>query len=255
MRPKKEDGVPVKVEAACFLILAVLSSGCTTRRTVSEHFIFKPPETGDKCYMTWAAGDHWGFLAWAVLDDPSAAPILAMAAGYRADSLPPPGTRVGLPLHRDMEPALENRLSAARIVRDATALRDREENGVLDLLMEAVEIDPDWSVPRTNVALLHIEAGDVHAARNILGPVSRKYTPALLLSKLDWEGGQTESALSHIAEAMTDPDPPPETLAAAGVIYTVLGEFYLASLAWRKLLENPDAPSHLRLLAMEMLLK
>ena len=84
--------------------------------------------------------------------------------------------------------------------------------------------------------------------------MAHKYTPALLLAMLDWEEGLTGSALDRISEAMSEPDPPPETLAAAAVMYTVTGEDYLASLAWRRILENPDAPSAIRLMALEMLL-
>jgi len=39
------------------------------------------------------------------------------------------------------------------------------------------------------------------------------------------------------------------------VMYTVTGDGYLASLALRRILENPGAPSHIRLMALEMLLE
>lgn len=254
---KRKRGSPVKGrKAAAALLTAVLAfSGCTTRRTVRESFVFHPVTTGEKCRMTWQAGDYWEFIAWAVMDDPEAAPILAMSAGYPADSLPPPGTRVSLPLDSDMEEALENRLEAARIVREATALHSEGRDGVIDLLNSAVTKDPHWTVPRTNMALLFLEQGDKESARSILEPVAMKYAPALMLSMLDWEEGLTATALRHIDEAMMNPDPPPEALAAAGVIYTVTGEHYLASLAWRKILENPDAPPHIRIRALEVLLR
>ncbi len=229
--------------------------GCSTRRTVTGHFVFRPPETGQRCRMTWTAGDHWDFVSWALLSDPSAGMTLAMAAGYPWDSLPPAGTRVALPLHADMEEALEARLSAARLVRDATVLYERGEPGVMELLNAAVELDPDWSVPRTNIALLHIQQGQADPARRILAPVAHKYAPALVLAVMDWQEGLTDSALSRISEAMSEPDPPPETLAAAGVIYRVTGESYLAAQVWRRILEDPDAPPEIRVMALEVLLR
>lgn len=241
-----------KASAAC-LMLAL--TGCVTRTTVTGPFVFNTDEAGGRCMMTWASGDYWEFVAWAILSDPSAAGVLAMAAGYPADSLPAPGTRVSLPLNSDMESALERRLASARLVREASALRSQGEQGIMALLEAAVEQDPDWSVPRTDMAILHLESGDRLGAADILAPVAHKYTPALLMAMLDWEDGLTASAMVRISEAMADPDPPPETLAAAGVIYTVTGDTYLASQAFRKILENPDAPSHIRLMAMEMLLR
>jgi Flp pilus assembly protein TadD len=205
--------------------------------------------------MTWVSGDYWEFLAWAILSDPTASDILAMAAGYSPDSLPLPGTRVGLPLSAGMEAPLERRLASARLVRDASAMRRLGDPSVMALLEAAVTADPEWSVPRTDMAILFLESGDRRSAADILSPVVHKYTPALMMAMLDWEEGLTESAMVRISEAMAEPDPPPETLAAAGVMYTVTGDAYLASQAWRKILEDPDAPSHIRLMAMEMLLR
>lgn len=204
--------------------------------------------------MTWEAGDYWGLAAWALLSDTSSTEVLAMSAGYPPDSLPLPGTKVLLPLPAGMEEDLERRMAAARLVRDATTLRREGLPGTLELLERAAALDPGWSVPRTDIALIRLESGDREGAAAILEPVAHKYTPALLLAMLDWEEGLTGSALDRISEAMSEPDPPPETLAAAAVMYTVTGEDYLASLAWRRILENPDAPSAIRLMALEMLL-
>ena len=250
-------GVPVKGPMRAVLAGSVLVSftGCVTRTTVTGQFVFNPAHTGEKCMVTWASGDYWEFLAWAILSDPGASAVLAMAAGYPPDSLPAPGTRVGLPLSGDMEAALERRLASARLVREASVLRRQGNEGVMALLGAAVAEDPDWSVPRTDMAIMYLESGDRQNAEGILEPVAHKYTPALLMAMMDWEAGLTESAMERISEAMADPDPPPETLAAAGVIYTVTGNAYLASQAWRKILEDPDAPSHIRLTAMEMLLR
>lgn len=230
-------------------------TGCVTRTTVTGPFVFNAAQTGERCIMTWASGDYWEFVAWAILSDPTASDVLAMAAGYSPDSLPAPGTRVGLPLSGDMEAALLRRMASARLVRDASVLRRQGDQGVMALLEAAVGEDPEWSVPRTDMAIWFLESGDRRSAAGILAPVAHKYTPALLMAMLDWEDGLTESAMFRISEAMAEPDPPPETLAAAGVMYTVTGDIYLASQAWRKILENPDAPSHIRLMAMEMLLR
>lgn len=233
----------------------LLQSGCVSRTTVTGPFVIRSGPSDERCPMTWVSGDYWELVAWAILADPSAAPVFAMAAGYPPDSLPSPGDRVTLPLSPDMEEALERRLSAARLVRDASALHGTANPESMELLVAAIEMDPEWSVPRTNLALLHLESGDRQAAVSVLAPVAHKYTPALLLATLDWEEGLTWSALSRISEAMSEPDPPPETLAAAGIIYSVTGDSYLAAQAWQRILSNPDAPSHLRLLAMEMLLR
>ncbi|MFO7626772.1 MAG: hypothetical protein R6V62_05905 [Candidatus Fermentibacteraceae bacterium] len=243
------------MRSAVAVSVLVLFTGCVTRTTVTGPFSFNTVHAGERCMMTWASGDYWEFLAWALLSDPSASGVLAMAAGYTPDSLPAPGTRVGLPLSADMEAALERRLISARLVRDASVMRRQGDHGVMALLEAAVAQDPDWSVPRTDMAIMYFESGDRQSAAGILAPVAHKYTPALLMAMLDWEDGLTESAMVRISEAMAEPDPPPETLAAAGVMYTVTGDIYLASQAWRKILEDPDAPSHIRLLAMEMLLR
>jgi hypothetical protein len=240
--------------AVPFILLPVVLSGCATRRTVTETFVIRPPEFSGGCSMTWEAGDYWGLVAWALLSDTSSAAVLAMSAGYSPDSLPLPGAAVILPLPAGMEEALEQRMAAARLVRDATALRRDGLPGTLELLERAVSLDPGWSIPRTDIALIRLESGDREGAGAVLEPVAHKYTPALLLAMLDWEEGLTASALDRISEAMSEPDPPPETLAAAAVMYTVTGEGYLASLAWRRILENPDAPSHIRLTALRMLL-
>ncbi len=244
---------PVRAAVAASVLVSL--TGCVTRTTVTGSFVFNPAQTGERCMMTWVSGDYWEFLAWAILSDPSASAILAMSAGYSPDSLPAPGTRVGLPMSAEMEAALMHRLASARLVRDASVLRRQGDQGVMALLEAAVREDPEWSVPRTDIAIFHLESGDRQSAVAILEPVSHKYTPALLMAMLDWEDGLTESAMVRISEAMAEPDPPPETLAAAGVMYTVTGDTYLASQAWRKILENPDAPSHIRLMAMEMLLR
>lgn len=243
------------MRTALFPCVLLLFAGCVTRTTVTGPFVFNTAKTGDRCMMTWAPGDYWEFIAWALLSDPSASGVLAMAAGFSPDSLPAPGSRVALPLSPEMEQPLERRLASARLVRDASVMRREGAQGVMEMLMRAVELDPDWSVPRTDIAIMHLESGDRTSAAAILAPVVHKYTPALLMAILDWEEGLTGSAMVRISEAMADPDPPPETLAAAGVIYTVTGDTYLASQAWMRILEDPDAPSHIRLKAMEMLLR
>ncbi len=246
---------PALKRLAPFLLLPAVLPGCGTRKIVTESFVMHPPEASGGCRMTWESGDYWGLAAWALLSDTSSASVLALSAGYSPDSLPAQGTRVLLPLPGDMEEALERRMAAARLVRDATALRREGLPGTLELLERAVSLDPDWSVPRTDIAIVRLESGDRDGAAAILEPVAHKYTPALLLAMLDWEKGLTASALSRISEAVSEPDPPPETLAAAAVMYTVTGDGYLASLALRRILENPGAPSHIRLMALEMLLE
>jgi len=250
-------GSAVSARAGCALAVSVLVSltGCVTRTTVTGPFVFNTSQAGERCMMTWVSGDYWEFLAWALLSDPAASGVLAMSAGYPSDSLPEPGTRVGLPLPADMEEALARRLASARLVRDASVMRRQCDPSVMALLESAVALDPEWSVPRTDLAIMFLESGDRRGAADVLEPVVHKYTPALVMAMLDWEDGLTESAMVRISEAMAEPDPPPETLAAAGVMYTVTGDVYLASQAFRKILENPDAPSHIRLMAMEMLLR
>jgi Flp pilus assembly protein TadD len=158
---------------------------------------------------------------------------------------PVPGDLVRLPLDPALEGALQSRLAAARLVREATSVPAAAES----LLLEAVAADGAWSVPRYDLALLMIADGRSAEARGILAPAAGKPRAEMLLAFLDWAGEDLGSAIDHL-ECAAAGDPPAEALAAAATAYMAAGQYYLASRMWLRLLQDPGAPSALRLEAV-----
>ncbi len=216
-----------------------------------------PPEvavtTGPGLEYAWQEGDTWRFLAWAVLDADRGEghETLALTAGFAPGVPPEPGAIVRLPLDPSLAGALESRLAAARLVRQATRMREEGRAGeVPGLLLQAIERDAGWSVPRFDLALLVLEEGLVDSARALLEPVATRPRAALLLGVMDWEGCDLEGAVRHLEEAVAGVDPPPEALAAAAIAQMAAGNRYRASRLWLELLQDPDAPSELRLMGL-----
>ncbi len=239
----------------CTLAIFVLLSASCTRSTVLQSRYVIQAETSEtaesNCVYIWQSGDYWEFLAWALLDDVSASSVLAITSGYSPELLPSPGTEIKIPIPEEYEEAASNRMAAARLVQRATDARQADRNECMDLLEEAIDTDPSWSVPVTNITVLLIEDGRTDEALEMLQPMSHKNTPALVLAGLAWRRGSSECALRHLSEALATSSPTPDVLAAAGIAWSVTGDRERAGNIIRQLLENPDAPSDLRVLALK----
>lgn len=231
------------------LLLLLLS--CTRTTTVSSRYLVSSRDESGRCPYTWQSGDYWEFLAWAILDDPSSASALSVTAGYAPGELPSPGTVIFLPLAPGMEEAASSRMEAARLVREATAAREGSSSEAAALLERASSVDPSWSVPYTNRTVLLLEEDRTEEALLMLEPVSHKATPAMVLAGISWRNGDTRGALEHLAEALATDFPRPEAVAAAGIAWMVTGQVNSAGTMLRRLLENPDAPSLLRVEALK----
>jgi len=228
----------------------VLAAGCTTTTVVQSRYIIAQDTQSSQCPYTWQQGDYWEFLAWALLDDIPSAEVLAITAGYLPDVFPAPGTQILIPLSADLENAAARRMEAARLVKAATELRETDRNGCMQLLRQAEEKDSLWSVPVADITVLLLEDGKTAQALELLDPMCHKNIPALILAGIDWRSGNTDGALRHLSEAMATSNPRPEVLAATGIALAVTGEREQAGNNIRQLLENPDAPSELRVLVM-----
>ena len=199
----------------------------------------------------WRPEDSWGFISWAVMGSPRHASALCLGAGFAPGTLPSAGDSVNLPLAPSLAIPLKARLASARLVRQATEAREGgDRRRACSLLLEAREMDREWSVPVYDLALLYIEEGAYEAAEELMEPVSHKYRIAGLLAWMSWRRGRVDDALSHIQVALMDPHPPPEVLLSAGIIYSVTGNRYQAGLMWRRVLSDPTADSALRLQAL-----
>jgi len=208
-----------------------------------------PIHDAARCTYEWREGDGWAFIAWA-LDIPDGAQPLALQAGYMVDSVPEPGTPIVLPLSQELSEALENRLEAARIVREATeALASGDTLSVYNMLDQAMETDPSWSVPAYNASVLLLAEGHDEQAVMLLEPWSYKYDAALVQSSVAWNRGDSQTAMEEIEITLMDDSPPFEVLAAAALIYTVTGNYYQANIIWRQILASPQADSSIRLMA------
>lgn len=238
------------------IALAVLAFAASCTRTTSVHsrYVIGTATESCQCPYTWHQGDYWEFLAWAILDDPSAGSALAVTAGYTPETFPRPGTVITIPLSEEFQNAALKRMEAARLVLQATELRETDRDRCMELLLRAQELDPVWSVPVTNITVLLLEDGRTDEALELLAPLSHKNTPALVLAGISWRQGDTQSALSHLAEALAADNPRPEVLAAAGIAWSVTGEIERAGSILRRLLENPEAPSELRIRALQFAL-
>jgi len=229
---------------ACVLALAA-SCGRTTVQTLPED----PFREAARCSYEWREGDGWAFIAWA-LDIPDGAMPLALQAGYMVDSIPEPGTVITLPLSQEFDEALKARLEAARIVREATEVLETGDTlRVYNILDQAIQTDPSWSVPAYDLAVLMLAEGRGDEAVTMLEPWSHKYDAALVQSSVAWNRGDSRTALDEIEITLMDDSPPFEVLAASALIYTVTGNFYQANLIWREILGSPEADSAIRLMA------
>ena len=233
----------------------LLLSACSDSRVVQSHYIITDNKEAIGCRYTWQQGDYWEFLAWALLDDVTGASALAITAGYSPEQLPAADTEIIIPIPAEFEEAAEYRMKAARIVEEATEIRETDRSRAMSLLREAARADPSWSVPLTNMAVLLLEDERTDEALLVLQPVAHKNTPAHILACIAWNNGDTNTALGYLAEALTAQIPASEVLAAIAVAYSITGEVELASAVINRLLENPDAPAELRVLVLEYALR
>ncbi len=240
----------MRTKAYAFTVIVLLLAGCTKTRVVQSHYVIQTETAESECGYIWQHGDYWEFLAWALLDDVSSSSALAVTAGYLPETLPAPGTEIFIPIPAEYEEAAQARMEAARLTGRATDIRETDRNGCMRLLREAREMDPSWSVPVTNITVMMLEDGRTDEALELLGPMSYKNTPALILAGIAWRHGDTDGALRHLSDALTSTSPRPEVLAAAGIAWSVTGERGRAGNIIRRLLEDPEAPSELRVLAL-----
>lgn len=206
--------------------------------------------TGERCRYTWREDDGWAFISWAV-DIDGGAETLAIQSGYSPFERPEPGEEVTLPFPEELSDALENRLEAARIVREATdVLQTGDTVTVRNLLESAMEKDPLWSIPVYNISLIMLRQEGTAAVLELLTPIAHKYDAALIQSEIAWNSGDPVKALRQLEICLMDESPPFEALAAAALIYTVTGHYYQASGIWREILASPEANSSVRLMAI-----
>ncbi len=236
--------------ATIALITIAFLVGCTKTTVVQSNYVIQNEITGSQCTYTWQSGDYWEFLAWALLDDISSSSALAITAGYTPETIPEAGTEITIPIPKEFEEAAQNRMQSARLVRLATEIRETDRNHCMQLLEDATEKDPTWSVPLSNITVLLLEDGKTEEALELLDPMCHKNTPALILAGIAWSKGYTQEALTHLSEALASNNPRPEVLAAAGIAWSVTGNRERAGFVIRRLLENPEAPSELRILAL-----
>ncbi len=236
--------------AAGLLTIAVVFTSCSRTTTVSSRYVISTDAEATGCPYEWKAGDYWEFLAWAILDDAASAPALALTAGYDPGTFPAPGTTITIPLSPEYAEAARLRMEAARMVADATELRAADRDSSMALLRRAMDTDPAWSVPATNITVLLLEEGRTEEALGLLAPHSCKNTPAMVLAGIAWRRGSTGEALAHLREALAVDHPDPEVLAAAGMAWAVTGDRTRAGNAFRELLGNPDASPETRVEAL-----
>lgn len=203
----------------------------------------------EHCTYTWQDNDGWAFIAWAI-DIDGGAEILAIQSGYTLLERPEPGEEITLPLPEEFSEALENRLESARAVRRATdAIEMGDTALVRDLLEEAIDKDPSWSIPAYNLSLILLRQEGPGAVLELLQPIAYKYDAALIQSEIFWNNGDSDRALRQLEICLMDESPPFEVLAAAALIYTVTGNYYQASGIWREILASPEANASIRLMA------
>lgn len=234
------------------VLLALAAAGCGTREVLPDEVLIADGSGGLR--YVWREGDSWRFLAWAIMDseDGEGFEALALTSGWNpAGPLPAPGDTVRLPLEASLGSALDARLEAARLVRLATSAADSGGTEPAEsLLRDAIHADPGWSVPAYDLALLLTARGDMDGAEAILRPVAHKPRAALVLARIAWEHGDVEGALKLLETALLSEDPPGEALAAAALAYTITGNGSQASRLWLRLLQDPEAESALRLMAV-----
>ncbi len=239
-----------KAAAAVIVPLVLFSLSCGEQETVVLPDIARYT-ADERCRYTWQENDGWAFIAWAI-DIEGGAEILAIQSGYSPSERPEPGEEITLPLPEILSEALENRLAAARIVREATdALETGDTTSVRNLLESAMERDPLWSIPAYNLSLLILRQEGPGAVLELLQPIAYKYDAALIQSEIAWNSGDPDEALRQLEICLMDESPPFVALAAAALIYTVTGHYYQASGIWREILASPEADASIRLMALK----
>lgn len=229
-------------------ILFNLACGTSDRVVLSDDTCYT---TGERCKYTWQENDGWAFIAWAI-DIEGGAETLALQSGYTSSERPEPGEEITLPLMEELSEALETRLEAARIVREATDLLETGDTAsVRSLLESAIQRDPAWSIPAYNLSLLMLVQEGPGAVLELLEPIAYKYDAALIQSEIAWNRGDSDAALRQLEICLMDESPPFEALAAAALIYTITGHYYQASGIWREILACPEADASIRLLAVK----
>jgi tetratricopeptide (TPR) repeat protein len=239
----------MKIKAMSFILTAsILMISCGTDETLVLQDVTSYVSS-DRCTYSWHENDGWAFIAWA-LDIEGGAEALAIQSGYLPTERPELGSEVTLPLPDALSEALENRLEAARLVRDATEfLAAGDTVSVRRALESAIEKDSLWSVPVYNLSLIMLRQDGTGAVLELLEPIAYKYDAALIQSEIAWNRGNPEEALRQLEICLMDDSPPFEALAAAALIYTVTGHYYQASRIWREILASPEADSSIRLMA------
>jgi len=235
--------------AAVFAPFILLFLSCGAPDTVVLPEIVRYT-TEERCRYTWQEDDGWAFIAWAI-DIEGGAEMLAIQSGYSISERPEPGEEVTLPLPEELSEALENRLEAARIVREATDVLDTgDTTSVRRLLQSAMERDPLWSIPAYNYSLIILRQEGSSAVLEMLEPIAYKYDAALIQSEIAWNIGDPDEAMRQLEICLMDESPPFEALAAAALIYTVTGHYYQASGIWREILSSHEADASIRLMAV-----
>lgn len=208
-------------------------------------------EDNEWCRYTWKENDGWAFIAWAI-DVQDGADILAIQSGYLPHKKPQPGEEIRFPFPENLLDALERRLDAARLVREATEILESEDTlSVCNLLEAAIEMDSSWSVPAYNLALILLETEGPDSVLTMLQPWSHKFDVALIQSEIAWNNGDPDIALRQLEICLMAESPPFEALAAAALIYTVTGHVYQASGIWRDILASHEADASIRLMAVK----
>ncbi|NOQ23138.1 MAG: hypothetical protein GQ565_10895 [Candidatus Aegiribacteria sp.] len=237
-------------KAAAFIALFILFTlSCGPEDTVVLPDIAQYT-ADERCRYTWQENDGWAFIAWAIEID-GGAETLAIQSGYSPSERPQPGEEITLPLPQELSEAFENRLEAARLVREATeVLETGDTTSVRRLLESAMQRDPQWSIPTYNISLIILRQEGPGAVLEILEPIAHKYDAALIQSEIAWNCGDPDEALRQLEICLMDESPPFEALAAAALIYTVTGNYYQASGIWREILASPEADASIRLMAV-----
>ncbi len=208
-------------------------------------------EENEWCRYTWKENDGWAFIAWAI-DIQDGAEILAIQSGYLPQEKPQPGEEIRFPFPENLSEALENRLDAARLVREATEMLETEDTLSICILLEAaMDTDPSWSVPAYNFALILLETEGPDSVLAMLKPWSHKFDIALIQSEIAWNNGDPDVALRQLEICLMAESPPFKALAAAALIYTVTGNVYQASGIWREILASHEADASIRLMAVK----
>jgi tetratricopeptide (TPR) repeat protein len=240
----------IKTAEALIALSAILVLSCGASESVilldSTRFVLD-----ERCRYTWQNDDGWAFIAWAI-DIEGGAEILAMQSGYNLSEKPETGEEITLPLPEEFSEALENRLESARAVRQATNLIETGDTVLArNILEEAIEKDPSWSIPAYNLSLILLRQEGPEAVLELLQPIAYKYDAALIQSEIFWNSGDSDKALRQLEICLMDESPPFEALAAAALIYTVTGNYYQASGIWREILASPEADASIRLMAVK----